>query len=366
MENTFKLKSMITPALLLGSMMSGAIHANDLEVYSELSISTPPGNIAVSKDDRKFISIHSFFGPELRMGELLKDGSVKPYPNKAWALEHNVFSLNDVLGVNIDDNGVLWMLDTSSDKRAGRLVGWNTKKEQLERVIYISKPTLNSASFLNDFAIDQKNNYIYIADTASGDKSAIIIVNLKTGQTKRVLEGSKFTVYEDIDMVVADRKINLGGQPLRLGINPITISPDYQWVYFGAMNGKSLYRISTKYLSDFNLTDQELTKHIERYGDKPISDGITVDSEGNVYVTSVTDNSIGIVKPDGSYKTLFKDKMINWSDGFAFGPDNKIYVTVNQLQNSPVLNPSVKFTPKTTKPFKVLRFDSLSSGTVGR
>ncbi|HIF9166930.1 TPA: L-dopachrome tautomerase-related protein [Photobacterium damselae] len=366
MENTFKLKSMITPALLLGSMMSGAIHANDLEVYSELSISTPPGNIAVSKDDRKFISIHSFYGNDLKVGELLKNGKVKAYPNESWAIEDNSFSLNDVLGINIDDNGILWMLDTPSDKSAGRLVGWNTKKEQLERVIYISKPTLSSTSFLNDFAIDQKNNYIYIADSASGSNTAFVVVDLNTGQTKRVLEGSKFTVSEDIDMVIDDRKINLNGQPVRLGIDPITIDPSYQWVYFGAMNGKSLYRINTKYLSNFNLTDKELAKHVERYGDKPISDGITVDSAGNVYVTSITDNSIGIVKPDGSYKTLFKDEMINWPDGFAFGPDNKIYVTIDQLQNSPALSASGKFTPKMKKPFKILRFDSLSPGTIGR
>ena len=55
-------------------------------------------------------------------------------------------------------------------------------------------------------------------------------------------------------------------------------------------------------LNDF--LDSELESHDVRYGSKPISDGITVDNAGNVYVTSITDNSIGVVKPDGKYSTL--------------------------------------------------------------
>jgi sugar lactone lactonase YvrE len=117
-------------------------------------------------------------------------------------------------------------------------------------------------------------------------------------------------------------------------------------------------------LLDTSLSAEELSSRVERYGDKPICDGITVDDAGNVYITSITDNAIGVVDETGEYRTLYQDaKLLNWTDGMAFAPDEYIYVTVSQLQNSPPLNNGKNsFQP----PFYLVRFPALSSGTVGR
>ena len=101
----------------------------------------------------------------------------------------------------------------------------------------------------------------------------------------------------------------------------------------------------------------------QRYGDKPISDGITIDNAGNVYITSITDNSVGIVNPNGQYQQLYQSEKLSWADGFAVGPNNQIYVTVNELHRSPVLNDG----KNTTKgQFAIYRFDALSQATIGR
>ncbi|MEO0869131.1 MAG: hypothetical protein AAFY17_11940 [Cyanobacteria bacterium J06642_11] len=57
-----------------------------------------------------------------------------------------------------------------------------------------------------------------------------------------------------------------------------------------------------------------------------------------MYVTDITNNAIGVVNPNGTYGVLYQDESLSWTDGFSFGPNNKIYVTVNQLQRSPTLN----------------------------
>ena len=338
--------------------------AQDLETIAFFDANTPPGNIAIGPDGRIFLSVHGFYGQPVKVVELLNDGSTKPYPNKEWAFEPNRSNgLYDVLGLNVDERGILWLLDTSGSDRSGRLVGWDTKQEELYKIIYLALPVINPSSFLNDIAVDSMHDYIYIADTAGNNKAAIIVVNLTTGQARRVLEGSKYTIAEDIDMVIDGRTIKLNEKPARLGINPITIDTNYEWVYFGAMSGKAVYRIRTADLRNELLPPTELEDRVERYGNKPISDGITIDGGGNVYITSITDDSIGVVGKNGKYKTLFKQDTISWPDGFAYGPDHNIYFTVNELHRSPVLNSGVN---GSQNEMKVMRFEALIKGKQGR
>ena len=351
-----------TVLIILG--LSGNLRADEIELIAKLPKETPPGNIAIGPDGRIFLSVHGFYNQSVKVVELLDDGSTKPYPNKEWAYaltsESDATGLYGVLGINVDLNGILWMLDTSSPDRAGRLVGWDTKSEQLHRIIYLAKPMIAEHSFLNDLAIDLKNNTIYIADTGT---AAIIVVDLTTGKARRVLEGSEFTSAEDIDMVIDGKRIEMNGAPARLGVNPITIDPKNDYLYWGAMSGTAIYRIKTEYLNNTQPDDSALATKIERYGEKPISDGITIDDSGNVYVTSITDDSIGVVQPDGTYKTLFQDDTFSWPDGFDVGLDNYIYVTINELHRSPFLNNGEN---RAKGEFKVMRFKALSSAQPGR
>lgn len=342
------------------SHASNASHA--FEVVATFNADTPPGNIAVGPDGRIFLSVHEFYNQPLRVVELLKDGTTRPYPNKQWAFaaQQQAGGLYGVLGINVDKKGILWLLDTSGSERAGRLVGWDTRSEQLHRVIYLAKPIISDQSFLNDFAIDAKHNAIYIADTGTG---AIIVVDLNTGQARTVLTKAQQTKAENIDMVIDGNVIKLGGQTARLGVNPITISHDNQYLYFGAMTGTSVYRIATQHLLNTTLSEQALVASVERYGDKPISDGITIDNAGNIYVTSITNDAIGITQPNGKYNVLIKQNNLSWPDGLAVGPDNYIYATINELHRSPILNEGKN---DAKGEFKVIRFKALSKASVGR
>lgn len=338
----------------------------ELEIVHKFDASTPPGNIAVGPDGRIFMSLHAFYGPDRKVVEVKKDGSTVAYPPNGWGLAASPETgrgLHDVLGVRADANGVLWMLDSAGKDHAGRLVGWDTKAEKLHKIIYLSRPNIGDDVFLNDIAVDLKNNAIYVSDTASATTSAILVVSLETGQVRRVLHGHVSTIAEDIDMVIDERTINLGGSPARIGINPITLDTNNEWFYYGPMSGTSLYRVKTEDLNDASLSASDLASRVERFGDRPISDGASIDGAGNIYITDITNDAIGVVKPDGSYEVLHQRDDISWPDGYAYGPDDKMYVVINELHRSPVLNGGEN---GSKGEFAIMRFDPVAKGKIGR
>ncbi|MEM8591910.1 MAG: L-dopachrome tautomerase-related protein [Pseudomonadota bacterium] len=346
--------------------LAAPVSAAGPEVFLEFERDVPPGNLAIGPDGRMFMSVHEFYGPELRIVEVMPDGSTVPYPTEEWARApvDDGDGLRGVLGLRADREGILWMLDGQGENQTGRVVGWNTNTEELHAIYYIGQPAARPFSFLNDLAVDRENEAIYISDTANHVESAIIVVDLETGRTRRVLEGSQFTRAEDIPMIIDGNEILLGGNPAKIGVNPISIDPTNTWVYFAPMTATSMYRISTADLLDESLSDAELEARVERYGDKVISDGSTVDAAGNVYITAMTDNAIGVTKPDGTYEVLFQsDEELPWPDGFSMGVDGFVYATINELHRSPVLNGGEDASLGT---YRIVRFPALGLAISGR
>ncbi|MBE9029078.1 hypothetical protein IQ266_04795 [filamentous cyanobacterium LEGE 11480] len=365
--------AMITAGIVSSSLQpsnAASKQPNQIEIVAELPKGSEVGNIAITRDGRIFCSIHRFFGSASRAIEVLPGNRTRLYPNRDWgkaptAAGEDWAGLNNTLGIQADGNGILWFLD-NPDRNfpTGRLIGWDTQRETLHRVIYLPPPLITENAFLNDLAIDAKHNAIYIADTAGGQDAALIVVDLATGLSRRVLQRDQSVIPEDIDMVIDGRNIKLGPDPARVGVNPITIDPSYEWVYYGPMSGSSLYRIRTKDLRNTSIMNDNLAKRVERYGDRPISDGITIDGDGNVYITDITHNAIGVTDKTGKYRILYQnDKLLSWPDGFAVGPDGYIYAAVNQLHKAPPLNDGKD---DSTAPYHVIRFPAVAPSTIGR
>ncbi|MEM6490973.1 MAG: hypothetical protein AAF684_03585, partial [Pseudomonadota bacterium] len=179
-------------AFALAAATAAAASAADLETVATFGADRPLGNVAVGPDGRIFVSLHGFYGPPFQIAEVKLDGTAVAYPTPEWSASPDGTGpgLNGVLGLKTSADGILWMLDGASTDHAGRLVGWDTKTETLHRVIYLAKPVIRDAVFLNDLAIDDANNAIYISDTGNAETAALIVVDLDTGRARRVLEGS--------------------------------------------------------------------------------------------------------------------------------------------------------------------------------
>lgn len=323
---------------------------NQIKVEIVARLKQMPGNIAVTPDGRIFLSLHPFGEPEFRVVELLSDGNTRPFPNSQWsgAPKADGVGLTAVIGIRADKNGVVWMLDMGSKKVVPKLVAWNTKTDKLERVITLPANATVPNSFHQDFVIDWVNNSIIIADTGRADLGgastpALVIVNLKTGEARRVFENHPSLQPEEERLLVDNQPVtaSFGGKMIepKLGLNPITIDAAAEFVYYGAMNGTNLYRVRTADLSNSTLSTKELAERVKRFGAKPLSDGIIADNTGNVYSGDVNNNAIGVTLPRGGYRRLFQDeKLLRWVDGFSTSSDGYIYATVNQLHRHPTLN----------------------------
>jgi len=86
-------------------------------------------------------------------------------------------------------------------------------------------------------------------------------------------------------LIIDNKIIQFGGKPARVAINPITLTSDKDTLYYGAMNGKNWYSLSAKLIRE-NATDYDIENSIKKVSDKPISDGVATDNQGNHYFTN--------------------------------------------------------------------------------
>lgn len=329
-----------------------------------------PGNLTVTPEGRILMSLHQFFEPRWRVVEVGEDGQLVPFPNAQWAAgEPQRYSLDSVLGIQSDSRGRVWMLDNGMrSNRTPKLVAWDTASARLLRVIHLPAPATPEGAFVNDLAIDEQHSTIYIADPARGSDAALIVVDIETGLARRVLQGHLSVVPEDLDLVIDGKPVEIrreDGTTIRprVGVNPIALDTRGEWLYFGPMHGTSLYRVPTRDLRDTTLSPESLANRVERYSDKPICDGISIDQEGNIYVSDIGNNAVGVVDLNRSYRILVQDERLSWPDAFSFGPDGKLYTVVNQLHRTAVLNAGEM---SATPPYYIFRIEPLAPGLPGR
>ncbi len=350
----------------------------ELEVVARMD--DRPGNPALTPDGRLILSLHPFSYGEpspYHVVEVVEDGSTQPFPNEDWstAPDEDGVGLSAVIGVQSDRKGVVWIMDMGDGELPPKLVAWDTRREELHRIITIPPHAKVPNSFQQDFAIDEVRGAIFIADVGRGDlfgpsNPAIVAVKLDTGYVWRALEGHQSLQPEE------DVSIEIEGTPIRaanseggleepkIGLDAIVIDPANEWVYYGSIHGTSVYRVRAVDLLDEGLSPDALGARVERYGEKAPCDGISIDVAGNIYITDLQNNAIGVTTPDGGYQILARDdERVLWPDGFSYGPDGYFYVTVNQLHRSAVFNAGQE---TSEPPFLVMRFRPLAPSAIGR
>lgn len=357
------MKKLTTLLALTAAMTFNTAHAaSELEVVATLD-GTRPGNITVTEQGRIFLSMQPLDAPELRVVELNKDGSTKPFPTQDWAdgPEKGDVGFSSVIGIDSSAGGIVWILDMGSATAPAQIVAWDSVNDKLVKRIEISKDVTVGNSFLQDFALDTKRNMIYIADTSLGNlygdpAPAFVVVDLTTGKARRVLQSDKTLLSPEHNVVIDGSAMNTkreNGQsdPLLLGVNPITIDANNEWLYFGTVNGSAIYRIPAAALANEKMSDAVLAEHIEFFSEKRPSDGMIISDKGDIYVGDIEKNGIGIANKKGYKKFVQDDKLLSWADGFSIQGDY-LYATQNSLHLHPAFNEGVE---GSTKPYHVIR-----------
>ncbi|MFO1417460.1 MAG: L-dopachrome tautomerase-related protein [Methylotetracoccus sp.] len=366
-----KFKPIFHAAFVIGLAISAKASAEPSTYDIVARLNQGPGNVTVTETGRVIMSQHQFYEPAYSVVELKGTDSTVPFPNAALndRTGQSGVKLDSVLGIRAAPNGIVWMLDNGM--RSGvrpKLVGWDILSERLHRVIYLDPPVTSKDQFVNDFAVDLAHKRIFISDPAGGADAGIIVVDLETGSARRVLQGHQSVVPEHVDLLIDGKPLQVKdaqGNLVRphIGVNPITEDLQNEWVYFGPMHGHSLYRMRATDLADDKLSPETLAQRVERYADKPISDGISIDRDGNIYLGELAENAIGFIGADRKYRRLSQCPNLSWVDSFSFGPDGKLYAVVNRLHQSAMLNGGDN---ASKPPYFLLKVNALAAGMAGR
>lgn len=358
-------------AVALAALTSLA-QAADVKLEIVAAPEATPGNMAVAADGTVIVSEHPASRPT-QVAFSIKDGKVSPFPDA----EHGrIVSGEDqkgfhpVLGIRAAPDGLVWMLSGNGNQPVKYLYAWDLKANKLTKEFKFQAPITRPDSFFNDIALATSRHALFINDPAGDSDAAIIAIDTDTGKARRLLEGHKSLRSEDVSVVIKGRVLGGKGpdgkiQPLHGAINPITIDAKAEWLYYGAMTGRSLYRVPASALLDESLAPDQLAAKVERYAAKPPCAGLTMDDGGNIYLADVGSFGVGVIKAsDRSYELLVSDeKLMDWPDGLSVGPNGYVYVASSGLYHGFASHADM---PRPANHYYVTRFKALAPTSVGR
>ncbi len=306
--------------------------SNQLEEV--IAYKEPIGNVAVSKDTtlstRVFFTIHPESRPETNKLMEIIEGKAVPYPSAEYQK-----NFNTVLGVFTDQQDRLWILDHGNHGFDDvKLVAFDLATDHISHEYSFPDHVAKKLSFFNDLSVSPDGNYIAVANVSFfGKKPSLAIYNLKTGESRNLLEGHPSVRDEGFVPVTPAKKMRFFGGVIDLltGIDGIDFSRDGRYIYYAGMGHSGLFRVPTNIVIDFTKTAQEVANAVERVADKPLSDGIRTDFEGNVYITDIEHQGIYVVTPQGKGFTLIKDKKVRWADGLSLTNDGVFYLADSDI-----------------------------------
>jgi sugar lactone lactonase YvrE len=320
--------------------------AAELQVVTSFPNQQVTGVGVSQKSGRIFVNFPNWSDDHLLSVAEIVDGQPKPFPNDDWnkpgpAGLHFVC----VQSVVADDQDNLWILDPAAPKmkeivKGGpKLVKVDLKTNQVVQTIPFGEDVAPKKSYLNDVRIDTNANTAFITDSGKG---AIVVVDLKSGKARRLLDGDKSTQPEKHIKLTVDGKQLLDQEKKsapQIASDGIALDAKNDYLYYHALTGHTLYRIKTAYLKDAKLSKSDLAGKVETVAQTPAPDGMLEAPDGSVYLTDLEDNAV--VRWNAStnkVETVITDKRLLWPDTMSWGPGGYLSVTESQIENMPRLN----------------------------
>lgn len=334
-----------SPLLAAETVDKGTLSSGNVQVIGRFSNAQPSG-IAVLPDGRMVLgfprSAHEHSGPRLA---LYTKGKLTPFPDAA-SQEQFV----SPLGMTVDANGQLWVLDegmvagTGTVAGAQKLFRIDPASGKIAQVIPLGAPALLPDSHLNDVRIDLthgKAGSAFISDTSVDVHPALIVVDLATGHQRRILADtvSVMPVQGFVAMMdgVTGRYDPSHAIVPQGGVNGIAISPDQQTLYWQPLSSRRLYSAPTAVLSDPKISETDLERAVKDEGETGMSDGIATGPDGSLYITDNERHAILRHRPDGQISVVAHDPRLTEPDGLTYA-NGALYGTVGQWARLPVFH----------------------------
>ena len=291
-----------------------------------IKLDYPPGNVAVAKNGHVYFNYHPVtratrFAPATVFE--WADGKITPFPDQQTQKE-----FQGSFGLTVDKQNRLWLIEPATfDFKHTRV--WAFDLATKKKVYYYEFPE-GVAKFAEDIRVTGDGKYVLFPNPGifRFTHGQLLVFSVEDHSVRAAIDGDPSVNAENWAMQINEKPYRLfyGLLNFAVGIDGLEISDDQQWLYMASMTHSRLYRVPLADVLNRNETPKEVAARIENLGAKPMSDGIAIDTSGNVILTDVEHGGIMSFKLQTKRaNTLCRSKETVWADGVAIGSDNAIY-----------------------------------------
>lgn len=295
-------------------------------------------NAVVADGERYFLAGPRWAGGAGPQLSKVENGAVLPYPDAGWNSwkpgEDGSHKFVNINALHQDPQGHLWAVDTGAPQFGGdplpgaaKLVEIDIGSNRIIRTIPFPADVALKGSYVDDIRFNGKHGYLTDAGNAG-----IIVVDLDSGRSRRVLERNPSTVAQQGRPIIISGQVLNGpnDQPLFVQSDPLEVSPDGKWLYYGPLEGP-WSKVPTRLLDDPKVSAAELAGAVRPFADLPPMGGSVMDRQGNLYFSQLEDDSIRKRAPDGTITTLVSDPRLHWVDAMFITPDGRLLMPAAQI-----------------------------------
>jgi hypothetical protein len=297
-----------------------------------IALDYPPGNLAVAANGDVYFNYHpNAKADRFSPATVFKwsNGKVEPFPSlKAQKDFQGTF------GMTIDKQNRIWFIEPASlDFKHTHVSAFDLDRKK--RVEFFEFPE-GQAKFAEDIRVTSDGKYVVMPNPGlfSFTTSSLVVYSVLNHTFTSIQSDHPCMRPEDwiIQTPYGPDRLLGGLLNFAVGIDGIEISEDQKWLYLASMTNSSLCRVPMSVVVNPATTTATFNQSIQDIGEKPLSDGITIDRDGRILMTDVEHGSIMAFNPNtNQLSKLGGSKDIVWPDGIVVGGDGNVYFTDSSI-----------------------------------
>ena len=261
-----------------------------------------------------------------------EEGTYQPYPNQDMNTWELGMPLGDSVFVAIQSvvafEQTLYVLDTRNPLFKGvkgqpRIFAFDLSTNQLQQVYIIGEQAFKPNSYVNDLRVDKKRNRIYMTDSG---EAGLIVLDMATGQTRRILDGHPATKAEQNHLLIDGKKWEN-----TVHADGIAFDANHDQLYFHSLTGYHLYTIDAAVLDSPDSLIETAVKKVKK---TTAPDGMIFGPKGYLYYADLEHHAImRLSLEDGKEDILIAGEPVKWADTFSVY-DGSLYYTNSRIHES--------------------------------
>lgn len=261
-----------------------------------------------------------------------------PFPNWSMNVGKNCSSIHDVLSMEIDNNGIMWVLDARRTEKfikcPPKIVLFDLNRNG-ELISSFNVPDNlcphHNGCFLNDIVVD--GDFAYISDTTKSDPG-LFVYNRKEQKAWKFRDHTMFGDPTATNFVAQGE--NFTGLS---HINGITLSPNCETnrrIFYMPQTSLHIYSICTSIAKNEEFATRNVSEYITDHGTKQgQSGGMMCDNKGEIYYGILPLDAVGKWNTSKALQTAViveeNHDIIKWPDSFAFNNKGDLYLITNSI-----------------------------------